>query len=289
MDRGHPHARHAGDSRPPGPRRENHLPPGRRDGCPTASGDPSPSWGCGVGSARGRSATSRGGAARGSGRIRVTKLPRALQTTGGILMTRAPAVNGILIQGSVASRDARRRRCAPAVCGLAQPIRRRRIHMGQTTEEAPPEMRPRVAETPRRRRGLLQMLVGGARPARLVAHSPRERDAHRHLPLADLELREVAPGPHGAPAVVTEPQPQEHLSETVAVHAAFMWRTGTPDPFVRSAFGRLALGCRIGGRKESVDPGLPHGGFPRGHRACLRAVEVETNGQTDLAAHHDGE
>src|SRR5437762_5750385 len=56
-----------------------------------------------------------------------------------------------------------------------------------------------------------------------------------------------------------------------------------------SGLGRLALGRRIRGRKESVDPRLPRGRFARGDGSCLRAVKIETNRKADLAAHRDGE
>src|SRR2546427_6639266 len=67
------------------------------------------------------------------------------------------------------------------------------------------------------------------------------------------------------------------------------WRGDSKSQVVRSGLGRLTLGRRIRGRKESVDPCLPQGRFASGDGSRLRAVEKETNRQADLAAHRDGE
>src|SRR5690348_5772168 len=56
-----------------------------------------------------------------------------------------------------------------------------------------------------------------------------------------------------------------------------------------SALRRLALGRRVRGRKESVDPRLPRRRLARGDGLRLRAVEIETNRQADLVAHRDGQ
>src|SRR4051812_896884 len=66
-------------------------------------------------------------------------------------------------------------------------------------------------------------------------------------------------------------------------------KSGPVAPVSRSAPCCLALACLFRGRKELVDPGLPQRLFAPSDGSRLRAVEIETNRQADLAAHHDGQ